>query len=96
MSLQSERERLVADTLAFVQHLAEHRSARPASAPSVAPAPPPPPRYGTERDLRKEMQARLEAFRNKQRFLEIEREAYYQQAMQRIRATTEQQPDLRS
>lgn len=42
------------------------------------------------------MQARLEAFRNKQRFLEIEREAYYQQAMQRIRATTEQQPDLRS
>jgi hypothetical protein len=91
MSLQSERERLVADTLAFVQHLAEQPSTRPTRAPSAAP---PPPRYGTERDLRKEMQARLEAFRNKQRFLEIEREVYYQQAMQRIRTSTEQQIDF--
>lgn len=90
MSLQDERERLVADTLAFVQHLAE----RPIAPPTVAPAISQPPRYGSERDLRKEMQARLEAFRNRQRFLEIEREAYYQQAMQRIRATTEQRTDF--
>lgn len=49
----------------------------------------PRPRYTDKRDLRAEMQARLEAFRNRQRFLEIEREAHYQQAMQRIRAATE-------
>ncbi len=87
MSLQNERERLVADTLAFVQQLAEQ--------PIIAaPRPSPRPRYTAQTDLRMEMQMRLEAFRNRQRFLEIEREAYYQQAMQRIRAVTEKRMEI--
>lgn len=93
MSLQNERERLVADTLAFVQQLAERSSITPTTAtPRLSPRP----RVTSETDLRKEMQLRLEAFRNRQRFLEIEREAYYQQAMQRIRAATEQRVDISS
>lgn len=92
MNLHNERERLVADTLAFVQKLAEQPSVSLTTAP--APRLAAPPRYAAAKDLRKEMQARLEAFRNRQRFLEIEREAYYQQAMQRIRAATEQRIDL--
>jgi len=87
MSLQIERERLVADTLAFVQQLAERPTITPITA---TPRPSPRPRSKTETDLQTEMQMRLEAFRNRQRLLEIEREAYYQQAMQRIRAVTEQ------
>lgn len=93
MSLQNERERLVAETLAFVRQLAE----TPSTAPTTAtPRPSVRPRYASETDLRKEMQQRLEAFRNRQRFLEIEREAYYQQAMQRIRAATEHRVDASS
>lgn len=88
MALQNEQDRLVADTLAIVQRLAETPSTRVAP-PRVATRPAAHPRYVAETDLRKEMHARLEAFRNRQRFLEIEREAYYQQAMQRIRAMTE-------
>jgi hypothetical protein len=36
------------------------------------------------------MQARLQTFRVRQLLIEVERETYYQQAMQRIRAVTEQ------
>lgn len=91
MDLQHERERLVADTLAFVQHLAGAPTHSAAAAPvTITTRPAGSPRYAEKRDLREEMKARLEAFRNKQRFLEIEREVYYQQAMQRIRAATEQ------
>lgn len=90
MALQNEQDRLVADTLAVVQRLAEAPSTRVAPPPLLAIRPAAHPRYVAETDLRKEMHARLEAFRNRQRFLEIEREAYYQQAMQRIRAMTEQ------
>ncbi len=90
MTVQNEQERLVADTLAFVQRLAEQpaETAVPTTF-ATATAAPRVPRYATETDLRQEMRSRLEAFRNKQRFLEIEREAYYQQAMQRIRAVTD-------
>jgi hypothetical protein len=90
MTVQNEQERLVADTLAFVQRLAEQpaETASPSTFGTVTTAPRVP-RYATETDLRQEMRLRLEAFRNRQRFLEIEREAYYQQAMQRIRAVTE-------
>jgi hypothetical protein len=90
MSLQNEQEQLVIETLAFVKQLAEQPTAPSTTAPSTVPTPSVLPRYRTEKDLRREMQARLEAFRNRQRFLEIEREAYYQQAMQRIRMITEQ------
>lgn len=90
-TLQNDRERMVAETLAFVRHLADVRTGSFTAAPlAEEPRRAGPVRYADERDLRKEMQARLEAFRNRQRFLEIEREAYYQQAMQRIRAATEQ------
>jgi hypothetical protein len=94
VTLQSEQERLVADTLAFVQRLADV-PANPAPIRATrATLPASSPRYAGERDLRKEMQARLEAFRNRQRFLEIEREAHYQQAMQRIRVATERWGEL--
>jgi hypothetical protein len=101
MGWQEERERLLADTLAFVQSVAEIDTS-----PPIIPSPPAAqspakqspsarspalqPRRMSDIDIRREMQQRLDAFRNKQRFLEIEREAYYQQAMQRIRAVTEQ------
>lgn len=88
MTLQNEQERLVAQTLAVVQRLAQ-QAAAPLPATSSSSSMPPRLRYAHKRDLRAEMQARLEAFRNRQRFLEIEREAHYQQAMQRIRAVTE-------
>lgn len=91
MTSQNEQERLVAATLAVVQRLAEGAAAPAASVSyPVATHPAKLPRYMNEMDLRKEMQARLETFRNRQRFLEIEREAHYQHAMQRIRSATEQ------
>lgn len=91
MTLQSEQERMVADTLAFVQRLADVPTYSATTTPArIATPPVRSPRYAGERDLREEMQAWLESFRNRQRFLEIEREAHYQQAMQRIRAATEQ------
>lgn len=89
MISQNEQERLVAQTLAVVQRLAKEAAA-PLPQMVARSAVAPQPRYTEKRDLRAEMQARLEAFRNRQRFLEIEREAHYQQAMQRIRAVTEQ------
>lgn len=89
MTLQNEQERLVAQTLAVVQRLAQQAATPLPTTSSSSSSMPPRLRYANKRDLRAEMQARLEAFRNRQRFLEIEREAHYQQAMQRIRAVTE-------
>jgi hypothetical protein len=81
MGWHDERERLLADTLAFVQSVG-------GTSPPVAPSAPEPER--SDIDIRRDMQERLSAFRNRQRFLEIERDAYYELAMQRIRAVTEQ------
>ncbi|QUS40289.1 hypothetical protein RPMA_16685 [Tardiphaga alba] len=87
MSWQEERDRLLADTLAFVQSVA-------ALAPADIPVQQAAPMRSTPRlsdaDIHAQMQKRLEAFRNRQRFLEIERETHFQMAMQRIRAVTEQ------
>lgn len=87
MGWQEDRDRLMADTLAFVRQLSDN--VPPLTAPAAAAVAASTARRFSDGDLRTEMQARLNAFRNRQRFLQIEREAYYQQAMQRIRAATE-------
>ncbi len=89
MGWHDERERLLADTLAFVQSVSAA-----APPPLVRSAPVAPSRAvepeRSDIDIHRQMQERLSAFRNRQRFLEIERDAYYELAMQRIRAVTEQ------
>lgn len=88
MTVQIEQERLIAHTLAILQRLANE-----AVAPLQTVSPPAMQlRHARveRRDLNAEMQARLKTFRNRQRFVEIEREAHYQRAMQRILAVTEQ------
>jgi hypothetical protein len=87
MGWQEERGRLLADTLAVVQSLGRKADAQ---APRRVPV-----THASERrrpnepDPWHEMNARLEAFRNRQRFLQIEREVYLAQAMQRLLAVTE-------
>jgi hypothetical protein len=88
MGWHDERERLLADTLAFVQSVGEALPPLAPSAPIVRSRAPEPPR--DDLDIRREMQECLSAFRNRQRLQEIERNVYYEQAMQRIRAVTEQ------
>jgi hypothetical protein len=48
--------------------------------------------YTTEKmtDLRRNFQTRIEAFRNRQRLLQIERETYYSLTVLRIRGMTDQ------
>lgn len=88
MGWHDEGERLIADTLACVERTRE-TSPQLASGPLVMRMRPPEPER-SDIDIRREMQERLSAFRNRQRLQEIERNVYYEQAMQRIRAVTEQ------
>jgi hypothetical protein len=95
MTLSDERNRLIVDTLAFVRRLAEAPINTVATTIPVAVAARPVgfSHYSGETDLGKAMQARFEVLRNRQRFLEIQRESHYQHAMQRIRVATEQWAD---
>jgi hypothetical protein len=88
MGWHDERERLLADTLAFVQSVGEALPPPAPSAPIVRSRASEPRR--SDLDIHREMQERLSAFHNRQRLQEIERNVYYEQAMQRIRAVTEQ------
>ncbi len=88
MGRHDEDERLLADTLACDGSETE-------VSPPLVPAPPvaryrPPEPERSDIDIRREMQERLSAFRNHQRLQTIARDIYYEQAMQRIRAVTEQ------
>lgn len=75
MVMMDERERFLADTLAYVRHLADGPSLQP--------------QVTAQSDAEHAMRSRLEAFRNRRRLLEIEREVHYQRAIQRIRIATE-------
>lgn len=88
MGWHDERERMLADTLALVESVSEAVPPLAPGAPVARHRPPEPER--SDIDIRREMQERLSAFRNRQRLQEIERNVYYEQAMQRIRAVTEQ------
>lgn len=88
MGWHDERERLLADTLAFVESVSEAAPPLVPEAPVARHRPPEPER--SDIDIRREMQERLSAFRNRQRLQEIARNVHYEQAMQRIRAVTEQ------
>lgn len=77
MGLHEERLRVIADTLAMIRRLADDAGERMRHNRS-------------EQDRQHDMDARLRAFRNRQRFEQIEREVHYQQAMQRIDAATQQ------
>ena len=85
MGWQEERDRAIAETLAVIRRLTATAVAAESSVAAVAETP----RRRSAQDLQEDMQARLRAFRNEQRFLEIQREVHYQQAMQRIRIATE-------
>jgi hypothetical protein len=88
MIMQDERDRLLADTLALVHSLGHHAAAQSrwrASQARVSAS------LGrSHADLRGHMQASLNAFRNRQRFLAIEREVNHERAMRRIVSVTEQ------
>lgn len=88
MDWQSERDELLADTLAFVEGVNAASPPLVPSAPVVQNRTPAPEQ--SDIDIRREMQERLSAFRNRQRLQAIERDVFYEQAMQRIRAVTEQ------
>jgi hypothetical protein len=81
MDWHDEGEQLIADTLACDESASE-------ASPPLVPSLPEPER--TDIDIRREIQERLSAFRNYQHLQTIARDAYYEQAMQRIRAVTEQ------
>lgn len=93
MDLHDEREELSADTSACIGSVSE--TSPPLVPNLLAPSPlvarhrPPEPER-SDIDIRREMQERLSAFRNRQRLQEIERNVFYEQAMQRIRAVTDQ------
>lgn len=74
-----ERERFMTETLARVRQLAAMSTTEP---PSLW--------KGSNVDVEMGMRELLEDYRNRQRLAEIERQAGYHQAMQRIRAVTEQ------
>lgn len=88
MGRHDEDEKLLADELAC-------DDSERAFSPSLAPEPPvaryrPPEPERSDIDIRREMQERLSAFRNYQRLQTLARDVYYEQALQRIRAVTEQ------
>jgi hypothetical protein len=79
---QYERDRLLAETLALVHSLGHHAAAQSRWRASLGLASAPLRPHPAE--LRRDMQARLDAFRNRQRFLAIERDVHHERAMQRI------------
>lgn len=86
MIRQEERDKLLADTLALVHSLGHHAAAQSRWLKSQGLTSAPPRRSPAE--LRGDMQARLESFRNRQRFLAIEREFHHERAMHRIVSST--------
>jgi hypothetical protein len=95
---KQQRDRLLADTPAFVRHVAEQQTAAP-----VEPAPtdpveiappavfvPPPPRLPIQTTtLRDDIRARVDGFRARQQKLQAVRDAHYDQAIGRVRAVTQ-------